>query len=149
MSIGDSEVCNLVERVYAEIESQSHGESDAHVNIPRILAAVYFAKKLCGCFSVSAEDRELIIACCLLWGAVDGNRLGSKIHHDVLSAEPSGQIRKLGELFKAVQGGAHQLDPLPEPALIVLLSHKILSPQGPVLQVSRPSKDDGLFPKAA
>lgn len=147
--IKSPELCNLVEQVYDKIISQPQGESDAHLSIPHTLAAIYFAKKLCGCFSVSSEDKELILACCLIWGAVGSNGLGSQIQKQLISSEPGGLSRKLGDLLRSVKSGSRQSDPLLQPAMIVLLSLRILSPQGQVLQSAHSSKKAGAFRKAA
>lgn len=143
-AIEDAEVRGLVEQIYGQLGYPPQGEPGGHASFPHTLAATYFAKKLCGYFSVIAEDKELILACCLVWCS----GVGSHIPPELRAAEGGEQLRKLVELLRTVQCGFHQLNPVPELAMIVILSCKILSPQGPGLQISR-SKDDGSFCQAA
>lgn len=124
--IGDREVRNCVELVYAKIIQEG---SSVSLRVAHTLAAVYFARQLCNFFPITSGEKDTILACCLLWNVVKYSPAGCEIHQELLLAEAGSLLRELGEMLTKVGHGSHQLDPLPCPAMIVLLSHNVISPQ--------------------
>jgi hypothetical protein len=129
VNIGDREVRNCVELVYAKIRPKLQEEPSVSLRVAHTLAAVYFARQLCSFFPITSGEKDTILACCLLWNVVKYSQVACEIHQELLLAEAGSQLRELGELLTKVGHGSHQLDPLPCPAMIVLLSHNVISPQ--------------------